>query len=124
MNTRALIIGVVALSGGLTTGAVASEGTPITVAIHVDAHGLNLSDEGDARKFYRRIKYAAWVACTDADRVELAPVDDVQQCADRSLANAIRSVGLPTLTRFFLETHTLQQAAAMGIDVGMVAVAK
>jgi hypothetical protein len=46
------------------------------------------------------------------------------QCADQSLAAAIRSLSMPALTHVYLETHTLQQASAAGISVALNAALK
>lgn len=128
-NTRSLgtvgaIVGAVALSCLFAASVAHAESTMITVGIHVDARGLDLTQEEGAQKFYRRIKYAAWVACTRADRVALTPVDDPVQCTDQSLSRAIRSISVPALTRIYLETHTLQQASVAGISVPLAASAK
>jgi UrcA family protein len=118
---RAAVAGTIATSILFADPALSADDHDVTVAIHVDAQGLNLSNEGDVRKFYQRIKNAAWIACTRANRTGLSPVDNPAKCADASVANAIRSASMPALTELYLETHTLQQAAALGIDVGMVA---
>jgi UrcA family protein len=123
-NPRTLVAslaGVVVLCSVFSVTAATADGRDVTVAIHVNARGLDLSQEAGLRKFYQRIKYAAWVACNQADRVSLAPVDDPQKCADQSLATAVRSTTSPALARIYLETHTLQQAAAMGISVPLAA---
>ena len=57
------------------------------------------------------------MACTRGNRVNLAPVDDVQGCYEKALGGAIRSAKAPVLTGIYLETHTLQQAAKRGIEV-------
>src|SRR5438105_13348257 len=109
----ASLASVAILCCALPITAATSDGRAVTVEIHVNADGLDLSQEAGLRKFYQRIKYAAWVACNHANRVSLAPVDDPQKCADQSLATAVRSTTSAALARIYLETHTLQQAAAM-----------
>lgn len=64
------------------------------------------------------------VACTRGNRVDLLPVDDLKACYDKALGGAIRSAKAPTLTQIYLETHTLQQAAAQGIEVSAQFAAK
>jgi UrcA family protein len=114
---HAVFAAPVAVSCLLAANPTQAGAPEVTVAIHVDAHGLDLTQETGARKLYQRIKFAAWVACTHANRVALAPEDDPMKCADQSLSRAIRSVSVPALTRIYLETHTLQQAAVAGITV-------
>lgn len=122
MTTQKLaIVSLVALGCLLAARGSFAANPPFNVAIHVDAQGLDLNQEEGARKFYQRIKYAAWVACTHADRVGLEPVADPLRCADQSLSKAVRSASMPALTRIYLETHTLQQASAAGITVPLAA---
>ena len=112
------VLGVAAVAGTLLaiTPAVA-ENHNVTVALHVSTKGLDLSQPADARTFYTRLENAAWVACTRGNRVDLLPVDDLKACYDSALGGAIRSAKAPTLIQIYLETHTLQQAAAQGIEV-------
>jgi UrcA family protein len=112
------ILAFAAVAGMLCAGnaAVANDHN-VTVAIHVSAKGLDLTQPADARTFYTRLENAAWVACTRGDRVDLVPVNDVKGCYEKALGGAIRSAKAPMLTRIYLATHTLQQAAAHGIEV-------
>ena len=96
----------------------------VTVAIPVSAQGFDLSQPADAQKFYVRLQRAATVACTHGNRVDLEPVDDRNNCYEKALGNAIRSVKAPLLTRIYLETHTLRQAAAHGVEVPAQVAAK
>ncbi len=89
----------------------------VTVAIHVSTRGLDLSQPAGAHEFYTRLQRAARVACTDGNRVDLAPARDPEGCYEKALGDAIRSANVPRLTQVYLETHTLRQAAARGIDV-------
>jgi UrcA family protein len=112
------ILGCAAVAGILLAGnAAAAKDLNVTVAIHVSTKGLNLGQLADARTFYSRLKNAAWVACTRGNRVNLVPVDDLNGCYEKALGGAIRSAKAPTLTQIYLATHTLQEAAARGIDV-------
>jgi UrcA family protein len=89
----------------------------VTVAIHVSTQGLDLSQPADAQIFYTRLKKAAWVACTHANRVDLVPSDNPGACAEKALAGAIRSASVPTLSQIYLANHTIQEAVAGGILV-------
>jgi UrcA family protein len=112
------ILGVAAFAGMLFGGhTAAAKDHNVTVAIHVSTEGLDLSRPADARTFYTRLENAAWVACTRGNRVNLVPVDDVKGCYEKALGGAVRTAKAPTLTRIYLATHTLQAAAANGIDV-------
>jgi UrcA family protein len=113
----------VTLAGALIAGTVLAKDRNVTVALHVSAQGLDLSQPADAQRFYARLENAAWVVCTRADRVGLVPLDDPMGCAQKSLGEAIRSLNLPTLTQIYLATHTLQQAAASGINISLQAAA-
>ncbi|HUI62043.1 MAG TPA: UrcA family protein [Steroidobacteraceae bacterium] len=116
MSARALL-GAVTVASMLFAGSAAAKDYTVTVALHVSAQGLNLSQSADARTFYRRLENAAYVACTDGYRVGLDPVDDFKGCYQKALGDAIRSLGAPLVTQIYLATHTLQEAAARGIEV-------
>lgn len=112
------ILGIAVLAGLLFADkAAVAKDYNVTVAIHVSAKGLDLSQPTDAGIFYKRLKDAAWVACTRADRVNLLPVDDVKGCCGKALAGAIRSARTATLTQIYLADHTPQEAAAYGIQM-------
>lgn len=89
----------------------------VDVAIHVSTQGLDLNRPADAHAFYTRLKNAAWVACTRGNRVNLAPVDDLQGCCEKALGDAIASVRAPMLTKIYLETHTLREAVTHGLEL-------
>lgn len=123
--TRArLLVGATTVACTLFAGNVEAKDHYVTVAIHVSTQGLDLSRRAGAQTFYTRLQYAARVACTDGDRVNLAPVDDLKGCIETALAGAIRSAESPMLTQIYLETHTLQEAATHGIDVPAQVAAK
>jgi UrcA family protein len=88
-----------------------------TVAVNVSSRGLDLSQPADVQAFYRRVQRAAEVVCTQPNRVGLVRVDDYKSCYQKALANAIRSLKLPSFTGMYLEDHTLKQAEAAGIDL-------
>ena len=109
-------LGAVAIAGTLFAGNVAAQGHDVTVAIQVSTQGLDLHTPAGAQEFYGRLKHAADVACTHGNRVDLKPPSDPVGCYEKALGDAIRSVNLPLLTQVYLETHTLRQAAAYGIE--------
>jgi UrcA family protein len=116
MNARA-VLGAAAVAGTLFAGSVAAKDQEFTVAYKVNIQGLDLSQPAGAHALYTRLQHAAEVVCTHGMRVDLAPVTDPKGCYERALADAIRSVNLPQLTRVYLATHTPKEAAARGIDV-------
>jgi UrcA family protein len=120
-----LILGVAVVAGILfaTNSAVAKD-YDVTVVLHVSTKGFDLSKPTDARTFYARLENAAWVACTRGNRVDLLPVDNLKRCYERALGGAIRSTKAPTLTQIYLETHTLREAAAQGVNVSAHLAAK
>jgi UrcA family protein len=101
----------------LVAGNVSARDREVTVAIQVNAQGLDLSQPEGAHELYMRIKDAAYVACTRANRVGLAPASNQSACYEMALGDAVRSVSVPLLTRAYLATHTLREAMAHGIDV-------
>jgi UrcA family protein len=107
--------GAAAVACILVSGIVSAKDA--VVAIRVSARGLDLSQSADARRFYARLEHAAWVACTDGNRVDLEPSDDPQRCYERALAGAIHTAEVPTLTQIYVYNHTLQDAEAFGILV-------
>ena len=111
-----LTLGAVAIAGALFAGTVAAQGHDVTVAIHVSTQGLDLHHPAGAQELYARLRHAADVACTHGRRVDLVPPRDPIGCYEKALGDAIRSVNLPLLTQVYLETHTLRQAAAYGIE--------
>jgi len=107
----------VSLICALLAGSAAAGDREITVVIHATSEGLNLNRPADVQAFYQRIANAALVACTRADQVGLAPVADVNECVDNSLADAIRRANKTALTQAYLDTHPARVAAAHGIVV-------
>jgi UrcA family protein len=96
----------------------------VTVAYQVSAKGLDLRRPAGAREFYGRLKKAAWIVCTHGNRVDLQPSSDPKDCYEKALGDAIRSANVSPLTQVYLETHTLREAAARGIDVPVQVAAK
>jgi UrcA family protein len=96
----------------------------VTVAIQVSTKGLDLSQPVGAHELYGRLKKAAWIVCTHGKRIDLQPSPDREGCYEKALGDAIRSANVSSLTQVYLETHTLLQAAAHGIDVPVQVAAK
>jgi UrcA family protein len=111
------VLGASIVACTLFVGSVAAKDQGFTVAYRVSTQGLDLSQPAGARELYRRLKHAAEVVCTHGMRVDLAPIPDPQGCYEKALADAVRSAHMPLVTEAYLATHTLQQAAARGIDV-------
>jgi UrcA family protein len=88
----------------LFAGTVVGAEREITVDIHVSAHRLDISQPAGAQKLYQRLKYAAHLACTSANRVGLEPSPDTAGCYEKALGEAIRSVNAPLLTRSLICT--------------------
>ncbi len=103
---------------------VAASDHRVTVTVHVSTHGMDLSRPTDLHKFYRLLQQAALVVCTHGNRAGLEPVDDRRACREKALGDAIRSANSPLLTQIYLATHTLEEAAAFGIDVPAQVAAK
>jgi UrcA family protein len=110
-------LGAAAIACSLFAGNVAAQDHKVIVAIQVSRQGLDLTQPADAQTFYTRLKNAAWVACTRGNRVDLVPSENPGACTEKALAGAVRAADVPQLTQVYLATHTLRQAAALGIDV-------
>lgn len=123
MDTKKTFTGVWAALGtaiaacALFSGSASAKDPNFTVVYGVSAQGLDLNTPSGARQMYSRLKHAADVVCTHGMRVDLAPPSDPKACYEQSLAQAVRSVKRPMLTQVYLETHTVQEATARGIDV-------
>ena len=118
------VLGAAIVACSLFAGSVAAKDKEVTVAIQVSTQGLDLSQPAGARELYTRLKHAAEVVCTHGNRVGLAPSADPQGCYEKALADAVRSARMPLVTQVYLATHTLQQAAAHGIEVPAQVAAK
>ncbi len=110
-------LAAIAIAGTLCAGTVAADDHKVIVAIPVNAQGLDLTKSAGAQALYQRLEYAAYVACTRANRVGLAPSPDVRGCSEKALANAVRAANTPLLTQAYLVKHTLREALARGIEV-------
>jgi len=96
---------------------VAAAGRPVTVALPVSTRDLDLHTSAGARELYSRLKHAAWIACTRANRVGLEPTPDPIACSERALGEAVRSVKSPLLAQVYLDTHSRLDAVAYGIEI-------
>ena len=118
------VLGAALVACTLFAGNVAAKDQEFTVAYRVSTQGLDLSQPVGAHELYSRLMHAAQVVCTHGMRVDLAPSPDPQGCYEKALGNAVRSAHLPLLTQAYLETHTLREAAARGIDLPVMIAAK
>jgi UrcA family protein len=118
------VIGGAIVACTLFAGDAVAQGHEVTVAHHVSTHGLDLSTSAGARELYRRLKNAAWIVCNRPDRVDLEPTLAPVACSEKALGDAVRSAHMPLLVQAYLETHSLGQAAAHGIDVPVQLAAK
>jgi UrcA family protein len=112
-----LVLGAAVVACGLFANSVVALEREVTVAHPVSTRGLDVSQPAGARELYRRLQNAAWIVCTRANRADLRPQPDPNACAEKSLGQAVRSAHMPLLVQAYLETHTLGQAAANGINV-------
>ena len=111
-----------ALVCALSAGTVSAK--EVTVSVQVSYQGLDLSKPADAKQFYARLKSAAWLVCTRATRADLVPSDDPIRCVEKALGDAVRASKQPLVTQIYLATHTLEEAAAHGIEVPAQVAAK
>lgn len=124
VTSARLLVGAATVVCTLFAGNVAAKDKIVTVSVQVHRQGLDLSQPADAQTFYTRLQNAAWLVCTRGTRVDLLPVDTLKSCYEKALGDAIRSAKAPTLTQIYLATHTLQEAAAHGVEVPAQLVAK
>jgi UrcA family protein len=125
MFTKTAAFVAIAFAGTLAAGtAVAADDHKVTVALHVNTDGVDLARPEGARSFYARLRQASYVVCTRGTRVDLVPVDNERRCIEKALGQSIRSAKQPLLTQVYLEDHTLQQAAAYGIELPVQVAAK
>jgi UrcA family protein len=101
----------------LLVGGVAAKDHIVPVSAQVSTRGLDLSQPADAQTFYTRLQNAAWMVCTRGTRADLPPVDDLKGCYEKALGNAVHATSSPMVTRIYLGSHTLQEAAARGIEL-------
>jgi UrcA family protein len=116
------VLGAGVVACALIAASVAAK--EVTVAIQVTTKGLDLSQPAGGHELYGRLKKAAWIVCTHGNRVDLQPSSDREGCYEKALGDAVRSANVSLLTQVYLETHTLREAAAHGIDVPVQVAAK
>jgi UrcA family protein len=92
--------------------------------VPVSMKGFDLKQPADAVKFHAKLDAAAYIACAHGNRVDLAPLDDPQQCVENALAEAVRKLKSPALTQVYLGTHWIREAAIRGIAVPAQVAAK
>ena len=108
----------------LFAGSVAAKDHIVPVTTQVSSQGLDLTQPADAQTFYHRLQNAAWMVCTRGTRADLLPADDLRGCYEKALGNAVRATNKPMVTQIYLSGHTLQEAAARGIEVPAQVAAK
>jgi UrcA family protein len=111
------VLGAVLIACTLLAGNASAEGRPVTVALKVSTRGLDIQTAAGAHELYSRLKNAAWVACTGANRVGLAPSSNPKACSENALGEAIQSANIRQLTQVYLEEHTLREASAHGMGI-------
>ena len=124
VRTVRTVLGATTVVCALFAGSVAAKDKMVTDSIRISPQGLDLTQPADAQTFYTRLDNAAWTVCTRADRVGLVPVENKFKCYQRALGEAVHASNKPLVTRIYLATHTLQEAAAHGIDVPAQVAAK
>jgi UrcA family protein len=115
LSTRFLLGSVIAIT--LFSGTAGADEHRVIVSKQIDTTGLDLNRSADAQTLYTRIRHAADDVCTRGKQVDLAPVEDPKRCYEKALGDAIRLAKLPMLTQIYLTSHTVQEAAARGIEV-------
>jgi UrcA family protein len=111
------LVGAAALACTCFAGNASAADHVVPVSVPVSSQGLDLTNLDDANTFYVRLQNAAWVVCTRGTRVDLEPSNDVKGCYEKALGSAVRTVKAPLVTRLYLGTHTLKEAAAHGIQL-------
>jgi UrcA family protein len=124
MSIKTTALATAAVACALLAAAATAKDYNVHVAIPVSTQGLDLTQPAGAQTFYTRLQQAAYVACTHGRRVDLAPVDNEKRCYEKALGEAIRAAKVPLLTQIYLQTHTLQEAAAHGIETPAQVAAK
>jgi UrcA family protein len=118
------VFGATVIACALFAGSVAAKDREFTVAYRVTTQGLDVNQPAGARAMYLRLAHAAEVVCTHGMRVDLKPVEDKGACYEKALAKSIGSANLPLVTQVYLQTHTLADAAAHGIQLPVQMAAK
>ena len=117
VRSARLLLGAATVVCMLFAANVSAKDKIVTESVKVSPQGLDLSRPADARTFYTRLENAAWIVCTRGTRVGLLPVDDQFKCYQNTLGDAVHASNKPLVTQIYLASHTLQEAAAHGINV-------
>jgi UrcA family protein len=126
LNTK-LSICINALAAcAILPGAVQAKDQDVTVSAQVSTAGLDLSQPAAARELYGRLHKAAFNVCGTGNRLDLKPLGPIEfeGCVQKALGDSVRSANRPQLTKVYLNTHSLQDAATRGIDVSALMAAK
>ena len=124
VTSARILLGATTVVCTLFAANVIAKDKIVTDSVKVSPQGLDLSQPADARTFYMRLENAAWVVCTRGTRVGLLPADNQFKCYQNALGDAVHASNKPMVTRIYLATHTIQEAAAHGIDVPAQVAAK
>jgi UrcA family protein len=124
VTTVRLLLGATTAACALFAGSVTAKDKIVTDSVKVSPQGLDLTKPADAQTSYTRLENAAWVVCTRGTRVGLLPADNQFKCYQNALGDAVHASNKPVVTQIYLATHTLQEAAAHGIDVRAQVAAK
>jgi len=117
LNAKPALYLAAAVASTLLSGPAQARDPELTVELSVNTAGLNVNTPAGARILYGRLRQAARAVCGSGDRVGLQPVADFPACYEKALGDAVHSINRPELTLAYMTTHTLQDAAAHGIEV-------
>jgi len=106
------------------SGSVQAKSHDVTIKISVSTAGLDTSLPAGARELYSRLQKAASIVCGNGNRVDLLALTDFADCYEQAIGDAVRSANRAQLTLVYLRTHSLQDAAARGIDVPVLVATK
>jgi len=124
LRVNSLIWIAVLAACALISGPALSQGRTVDITVHVSAEGLDLNQPAGADQLIGRLQHAARIVCGHGMRVDLEPLPHPTICFENAVADAVRSINRPQLTKAYLKTHSLQDAANRGIDVQRVAAAR
>jgi UrcA family protein len=83
----------------LSLFSVGASAEPLTRTQQVDFYDLDLTKARDTERLYRRLRTASLEVCSDFAKSKSAPGRDRHRhCVDRALADAIATIGHPSLT--------------------------
>ena len=117
ITTARLLLGATTVACALFAASVSAKDKIVADSVKISPQGLDLSQPADAQAFYTRLENAAWIVCTRGTRVGLLPAENQFKCYQSALGDADHASNKPLVTQIYLATHTLQEAAAHGIDV-------